>query len=155
VERDQRTVDTLGKLAGIVVFIIGVVLLGLVFKYTLDTVRGAEHAVRVGSLEVPPLFRADDPWAKPIEPMLYERPQPAEQTESPPADQKDQSPPRRNEQAAGAEASKGLSPLVRFAIIVGARIVGLCALGFIAGLIATQGARMAGGIRPVGRREST
>lgn len=146
--------DTLGKLAGIVVFIIGVVLLGLVFKYTLDTVRGAEHAVRVGSLDVAPLFRADDPWSGPIRPMLETSPQGAEQTESPPASQKDESASRRNQQLAGAEASKGLSPLARFGIIVGARIAGLCALGFIAGLIATQGARMAGGIRPAGRRES-
>lgn len=123
--------DTAGKLVGIIVFLIGVVLLGLVFKYTVDTVGNAEAAVRRGDLRMPPLFgRAEERES------LAPAAAPAENPGSPSA----------SAESATAPAEP-LSPMVRFGIIVGARILGLLALGFIAGLIATQGARMCFALR--------
>lgn len=140
--------DTAGKLAGVVVFVAGVVLLGYVFKATLDTLGAAEEAVRSGALVLAPLRGGVTPVVSP--------------TPSPPVQvaRAEREEPRVRSATGRATASesentkdKPLSPLTKFALVLGARMVGLCALGFLAGLIATQGAHMAGAFRSSARRE--
>lgn len=142
--------DTAGKLTGVLVFVIGIVLLGVVFKYTLDTVASAESAVRNGDLVLRPL------WGGPDAPAAYPPDVRGEPRRSVPAEAPPSARPGAGEVSAesGAAEAKPMSPMARFGIALGARMVGLCALGFLAGLIATQGAQMAGAFRTTARRES-
>ncbi len=139
--------DIAGKLTGVVVFVVGIALLGVVFRYTVSTIGDAESAVRQGHLLMDPLFGGPSAAA------------PAAARSRPPA-RRERDGSNGSEESASAESASAsveseeeLSPLVRFGMIVGARIVGLCALGFLAGVIATQGARMCGAFSPPSRRE--
>jgi hypothetical protein len=143
--------DTAGRLTGLVVFVVGVVLLGLVFRYTVDTVGAAETAVRRGDLTLPPLFGAKNadvpPPALPDAPVAEEGPAGTRRVDDGGSRIAKPSDP------GATKKDEPLSPLVRFGIAVGARIIGLCALGFIAGIIATQGARMCGAFGHAARKD--
>lgn len=130
--------EVAGKVTGILVFLAGVVLLGLVFVYTIRTIDAAERGLRQGDLVLRPLFgdEATGDAPNPATPHM----------ESGAAHTADR----------GGEAeTKELSPILLFAMALGARVLGLCVLGFLAGVIATQGARLAGASRSLGRREWT
>lgn len=142
--------DTAGKLTGVLVFLVGIALLGTVFKLTIDTMGSAEAAVRQGNLELRPLWGGGQP-----DPVSY----PTDVARNAPrrttAEARPATHPATGEEDAESSAAepKPLSPLVRFAMVLGARMVGLCALGFLAALIATQGAQMTGAFRTSPRRE--
>jgi hypothetical protein len=137
--------DTAGKLTGVAVFLVGIALLGVVFKATIDTIGAAEGAVRSGTLVLQPLWGGQVAAAEPVHARTPEAPTAERVTTA------------TSERASGAEstaaADKPLSPMVRFALALGARMIGLFALGFLAALIATQGAHMVGAFRSSPRRE--
>jgi len=137
-----------GKLTGVIVFVVGIILLGVVFRYTVSTIGDAETAVRPGHLMMAPLFGGQDA------PMAPARRAPRAATRERTAESEaGRAPASESPPDALETEDEELSPLVRFGMIVGARIVGLCALGFLAGVIATQGARMCGAFAPPSRRE--
>lgn len=140
-----------GRATGILVFLAGVVLLGVVFMYAVRTIDGAEQAIRQGHLTLKPLFGTDIPESR----YQYGSPRTvsAERPSSPSSHHERQSDEPGTE-SADPDADKGLSPLVVFGMALGARIIGLCVLGFLAGVIATQGARMAGASRSLRGRDS-
>lgn len=141
--------DIAGKITGILVFLAGVALLGLVFVYTVRTIDGAEEGIRRGDLMMPPLFGDSTlpapPHLQPDPPAVAEAPE-DENGDSGPVDTgaEDSSSDGGDEDA---EDEEGMSPIVLFGMALGARVIGLCALGFLAGIIATQGARMSGAFR--------
>jgi hypothetical protein len=142
--------DTAGKLTGVLVFLVGIALLGTVFKLTIDTMGSAEAAVRQGNLELRPLWGGGQPDSVSYPAGVTRSAARRTTAEAPAATH-----PAASDGAAESAAaeSKPLSPLVRFAMVLGARMVGLCALGFLAALIATQGAQMTGAFRTSPRRE--
>lgn len=150
-DRSSGLVEIAGRATGILVFLAGVVLLGLVFTYTVRTIDSAEQAIRQGHLTLQPLFGTDMPesryqYGSPGS-LSAERP-----TYASPRHQRQSS--ELGTESADPDADKGLSPLVVFGMALGARIIGLCVLGFLAGIIATQGARMAGASRSLHGRDS-
>jgi hypothetical protein len=140
------SLDTAGKLTGVLVFLVGITLLGAVFKFTVDTMGAAEAAVRQGDLQLRPLWGGGQPA-----PVSY----PTDVTRSATHRSTAEAQPATSDGAAESSAAepKPLSPLARFGMVLGARMVGLCALGFLAALIATQGAQMTGAFRASPRRE--
>ncbi len=135
--------EVAGKVTGILVFLAGVVLLGLVFVYTIRTIDAAERGLRQGDLVLRPLF-GDEATGDAPNPATPYMGAPGSESGAPDTADRD-----------GKAETKELSPILLFAMALGARVLGLCVLGFLAGVIATQGARLAGASRSLGRREWT